>query len=153
MPLGIDRIQRPLAFDDEARARIAATIARVYRSPVDPAAKNLIRVLADILRQRASAGWNTPLSPETTMLVAEALDAYAPDSCPADEYKGPDDYLRIDLYASGSTVYRVRSDGEIAEVAAWAKSTIVASAAFRKLVEQYPNDEFLQKRKSWVENP
>lgn len=152
MPSGIARIRQP-AFDDEAKARIAATIARVYRSPIDPGAKNLIRVLADIFRQRARAGWNTPLSPDTTLLVADALDAYAPVSFPADEYKGPDDYLRIDLYASGSTVYRVRNDAEIAEVAAWAKSTIVASAAFRKLVEQYPKDEFLQKRKSWVENP
>src|SRR5690606_15577706 len=123
-----------------------------HLNPIDPDAPNLLQMLADLFRQRAKAGWTTRLSPETTLLVAEALEAYAPTTTqPAAQ--SPDHGLRIDLYASGSTIYRLGHDGEVREVAAWAQSTTVARSAFDKLVEQYPRDRFIQKRKSWMEAP
>jgi hypothetical protein len=149
MPSGIARPPRP-AFDDEMKARIAATIARACLVPVDPGAPNLIQRLADIFRQRAMVGWTTLLSPETTILVAEALDAYAPKP-PEQEYRDPDARFSVNVFKSGSAIYRLDRDGEIFEVAAWAKSTSVARSAFDRLLEQYPNDRFMQKRRSWVE--
>jgi hypothetical protein len=149
MPSGITRIPRP-AFDDEMKARIAATIARAYLVPVDPGAPNLIQRLADIFRQRAEVGWTTPLSAETTFLVANALDAYAPKP-PTPEYSEPNRKTSFDAFGKGSAIYRLFRDGEIMEVAAWAQSTLVAKAAFDRLIEQYPGDRFMQKRGSWVE--
>ena len=142
--------QKPTHSDAETRARIAATISRVYAMPVDPEAQNLLRLLADIFRQRAGVGWNTPLSPETAMLVADALDAYAPKP-PAPEYSGPGRRTSFDAFGKGSSIFRLFRDGEIMEVAAWAQNTLVARAAFDRLIEQYPNDRFMQKRRSWVE--
>jgi hypothetical protein len=87
MPPGIELTQRS-TVDDEMKARIAATVSRAYRTPIDPDAPNLLWLLADIFRQRGAAGWTTLLSPETTLLVAEALDAYAPRP-PEQKYKDP----------------------------------------------------------------
>src|SRR5690606_15518959 len=134
-------------------AHIAARISSAHLTPIDPGAPNLLQMLADLFRQRAKAGWTTRLSPETTMLVAEALEAYAPKRPPPPPSRSPDHGLRIDFYASGSTIYRLGHDGEVREVAAWAQSTTVARSAFDKLVEQYPRDRFIQIRKSWVEAP
>ena len=144
--------QKPSSHD-QIMARIAARISSAYLTPIDPEAPNLLRMLADIFRQRAQAGWTTRLSPETTMLVAEALEAYTPKPPPPPPSRSPDHYFHIDLYASGSTIYRLGHDGEVREIAAWAQSTTVARSAFDKLVEQYPRDRFIQKRKSWVEAP
>jgi hypothetical protein len=149
MPPGIDNSLR-LAVDDEMKARIAATISRAYRTPIDPDAPNLLWLLADIFRQRSAAGWNTTLSPETTILVVDALDAYAPKP-PAPDYNGPGRNTSFDAFGKGSAIYRLFRDGEIMEVAAWAQSTLVAKAAFDRLIEQYPGDRFMQKRGSWVE--
>ena len=142
--------RKPTQLAAETKARIAATISRAYLEPVDPDSPYLLQRLASILRQRAKAGWNTPLSPETTFLVAEALYAYAPKP-PEPEYRGPDWRFRVDMFRKGSTIYRLFSDGEIMEIAAWANSTLVAGATYNKLVEQYPGDRIMQKRGAWVE--
>src|SRR5690606_3462699 len=144
--------QKPSSHD-QIMARIAARISSAYLTPIDPEAPNLLRMLADIFRQRAQAGWTTRLSPETTMLVAEALEAYTPKPPPPPPSRSPDHYFHIDLYASGSTIYRLGHDGEVREVAAWAQSTTVARSAFAKLAEQYPRDRCIQKRKSGVAAP
>lgn len=141
-----------MVFDEKTKARIAATISRAYRTPIDADAPNLFWLLADIFRQRAGAGWNTPLSPETTYLVADALDAYAPKP-PEPEYKGPGARFHVDMFAQGSTIYRLFDNGEIFEIAAWARSTAVAGAAFDELVRRYPTEQYMQKRRSWVERP
>jgi hypothetical protein len=149
MPAGIELTHRH-TVDDEMKARIAATVSRAYRTPIDPDAPNLLWLLGDIFRQRAAAGWTTLLSPKTTILVAEALDAYAPKP-PEQEYRDPDARFSVNVFKSGSAIYRLDRDGEIFEVAAWARSTSVARSAFDRLIEQYPNDRFMQKRRSWVE--
>ena len=109
-----------------------------------------IRELADIFRQRAGAGWTTLLSPATTHLVADALDAYVPKPPPA-PVKRPGDQLRVDLYAEGSTIYRLTRQGEIFELVAWARNSLVARVAFDELVRRYPRDHFSQRRRSFEE--
>jgi hypothetical protein len=52
---------------------------------------------------------------------------------------------------SGSAIYSLGRDGEISEVEAWAKSSLVANAAFDVLVRNNPQESYMQKRKSWVE--
>lgn len=136
-------------LDSEVKARLAATISRVHGAPVDPDSPYLLQQLASILRQRAGAGWNTPLSPETAMLVADALYAYAPPPAPA--HRGPGAHYCVDMFKDGSTVYRLHRDGEIFQIDAWARSTLVAGTAYDELVKRYPNERFMQKRRSWVE--
>lgn len=41
---------------------------------------------------------------------------------------------------------------EIERIDAWARSTLIARSAFEALKVQYPNVEFSQRRKSWVED-
>jgi len=109
-----------------------------------------VHELADKLRQRASVAWNTVLSPATTLLVADALDQYEPAPPSEPLPPRPHSKFHVDMFSQGSTVYRLFK-GEIHEISAWAESSIVAGVAFEKLVEQYPNERFLQKRRSWVE--
>jgi len=45
----------------------------------------------------------------------------------------------------------VNRDGDIVEVVGWAKSTLVAGAAFDARCLQNPNASYQQRRKSWVE--
>jgi hypothetical protein len=136
--------------DPEIRAHVAATVSRAYLSPVYPDAPNLFWLLADIFRQRAAVGWNTTLSPETTLLAADALDAYMPMPQPPLPTP-PEAKFYVDVFARGSAIYALFHDGEIKETVAWAQSTLVAGAAYDRLVEQYPGEKFLQKRRSWVE--
>lgn len=116
--------------------------------------KEDMRQFADILRQRARVGYGTRLSAETALLVAEALGAYAP-APPAPPPPAParahEERFWVDMYAVGSCIYKLDHRGEIFEIAAWARSTLVAHAAYDKLVEQYETDRFLQKRRSWIE--
>ncbi len=58
---------------------------------------------------------------------------------------------QFDLYSSGSTIYLLDSAGNDSEVVAWAKSTMVARAAFDHLCRQYPDRSFEMRRKAWVE--
>lgn len=119
-------------------------------------AKADMRQLADILRQRAGVGWNTILSAETAILVAEAMEAYAPAPPappPAPRAKSPGERFHIDLFSSGSAIYRLDDRGEIFEAKAWARNSLVAGVAFEKLVKDHPNDRYIQKRGSWIERP
>ncbi len=140
--------RKHIHLDPEIKARLAATISRVHGAPVDPDSPYLLQQFASILRQRAGAGWNTPLSPETAMVVADALYAYAPKP-PVPPYRGPDRRFQIEL-SKGSAIYRML-EGEIFEIEAWAKSTSAARAAFNELANRNPKDHYMQKRGSWVE--
>jgi len=111
--------------------------------------KQEIYELAIVFQARAEVGWNTLLSPETTLLVAEALHAYIPKPPPLPR-SDPGSRFCIDAFSNGSAIYRMLS-GEIFEVAAWAKNSLVAHAAFDRLLQQYPTDKFMQKRASWIE--
>lgn len=108
-----------------------------------------IHELAIVFQARAEVGWNTLLSPETTLLVSKALQAYLPKPPPI-ETNDPGSRFCIDVFASGSAIYRMLQ-GEIFGVAAWAKNSLVAHAAFDRLLQQYPTDQFMQKRASWIE--
>lgn len=63
-----------------------------------------------------------------------------------------DKRFNFDPYSEGSCVYETDAEGNIRELVAWAKSTLVANVAFEKLCEQNPETSYLQKRRSWVEN-
>lgn len=136
-------------LDEETKARIAATLSRVHLAPVDINAPNLLRQFANIFRQRAKAGWVTPLSPETGFLVAAALDAYAPAPPPIPQ-PPRDRRLYVNMFSQGSTVYRMRK-GEEVEIEAWARSSLVAGVAFEELVRRNPDEEYMQRRRAWVE--
>jgi hypothetical protein len=130
----------------EIARSVAARYPEVFR-------RNRYSELAAAFRRRSAEGKFTRLTPETALLVAAALEAFAPKPEPVQLHQSPDDRLRVDVYSTGSAVYRLRRDGGIAEVVAWARSTLVARTAYEKLVEQYPGESFMQKRRSWVENP
>lgn len=117
---------------------------RKYETPDE------IRSFAGTLRKRAVAGRNTLLSPETSILIAQALETYAPTPSQPVPHS-PSARFLIDVFDRGSAIYRLDRQGEISEVVAWAQSTLTANAAFAVLVKQNPTERFAQKRKSWVE--
>ncbi len=116
-----------------------------YETPDD------IRSLASIIRQRAAAGWNTLLSPSTSLLVAEALETHVPPP-PRPPAPSPSARFLVDVFERGSAIYKLDRQGEILEVVAWAQSTLTANVAFADLVERNPKERYMQKRKTWVEN-
>lgn len=131
---------RPKAspIDPDIAAGLAARISQALLKPIDPASQNLIAILADILRRRAAVGWYSRLSPETAMLVADALQAYGPKPDPQPASQSPVWRLSVDMYAQGSMIFRLDAKGELAEVVAWARSSLVAGAAYERLMQQYP---------------
>jgi len=66
------------------------------------------------------------------------------------QVKGPDKF-RVDLYSEGSTIYRLDAEGKDLEIVAWARSSLVARAAFLHLLKEYASDQFMQRRRSWIE--
>jgi len=119
--------------------------------PGRPKTRAQILGLADKFRQRAAAGWTTLLSPDTTMLISQALEEYAPKHPPLPARMPQPSRFDVDMYSSGSTIYKLTASGDILEIVAWAQNSLVARVAFDELVGRYPNDRFMQKRRSWVE--
>lgn len=100
--------------------------------------------LLEALARRAIAGRQVTLSPETVALLVNTLrDATAPAK--------PKHKLDVDLYASGSTIYRLTAAGEDEEIVGWARNALVARAALEELMRRYPEARFMQRRRSWVE--
>lgn len=99
--------------------------------------------LVEAMQDRIDAGKAIHLSPDTARVV---LFLIAPREFQRDKR------FHVDLFSSGSCIYRLDHEGEIAEPVAWAKSSIVANRAFDSLTEQYRHLRFLQKRGAWVEN-
>lgn len=58
----------------------------------------------------------------------------------------------FDLYDTGSCVYELDERGNVREVVAWAKNSMIARKAFVALCEQYPDRSFEQRRRAWVED-
>lgn len=100
--------------------------------------------LLDALARRAIAGKPATLTPETAALLVNALRDAA-------EAARPSGRLSVDLYAEGSTIYRLDQAGEAEEVVGWAKNALVARAALEELKRRYPEARFMQRRRSWVE--
>lgn len=97
--------------------------------------------LGAAIRERAAAGKQVVLSPETALRVAATL---APASRrPVNGF--------IDPFSEGSSVYRVNEQNDILELVAFARSALVARAAFDHLCERYPNESYSQRRRAWVE--
>lgn len=63
-----------------------------------------------------------------------------------------DKRFTFDPYSEGSCIYETDSEGTIVEIAAWAKNTLAANVAFEKLCRMNPQNSYLQKRRSHVEN-
>jgi hypothetical protein len=59
--------------------------------------------------------------------------------------------FNVDVFGSGSAIYKMTQDGKMLQTVAWADNSLVARPAFDELVKRYPGDRFQQKRKSWVE--
>lgn len=49
-------------------------------------------------------------------------------------------------------MYQLNAEGDILEIAAWAKSSDVARAAFNRLCERHPDRSFEMRRRAWVED-
>lgn len=60
------------------------------------------------------------------------------------------DHWSIDLYADGHCVYRLDRHGEIASIEAWARNALIARAAYDALIEQYPQESFSLRHRSFV---
>lgn len=100
-----------------------------------------MRELAAAIRAQAAAGRNVVLSPETARRVASHLDPPPPQKS----------IWNINAHADGSAVYQLDARGEIVEVVAFAKSTLVARAAFDYLCENRPNESYSQRNGARVE--
>lgn len=100
-----------------------------------------MKELADAIRAQAAAGRNVVLSPETALRLTQCLDT-APRRA---------SIWNINVHVEGSTVYLLDARGEIAEVVAFAKSALVARAAFEYLCENHPNESYSQRSGARVE--
>ena len=58
------------------------------------------------------------------------------------------DVWRPDLHADGSCVYLLDDKGEIVSIEAWARSSLVANAAFEHLCAQNPQNSYSQRRRA-----
>lgn len=101
-----------------------------------------MKELAAAIRAQAAAGRNVVLSPETARRVAQCLDTPTP--------RRPSIW-NINAHADGSTVYLLDARGEIVEVVAFAKSGLVARAAFDYLCENQPKESYSQRSGARVE--
>ena len=105
---------------------------------------NSLDELVNALAQRAVSGRSVVLSPETTLMVVQALTD-------ASRRPGRSRLFNVDFWAEGSTIYRLTVDGQDEEVVGWAKNSLVARAALEELKRRYPNARFSQRRRAWVE--
>lgn len=64
----------------------------------------------------------------------------------------PNAKWRIDLYSSGSCVYRLDEHGDSVEVVAWAKNSAVARAALEAVRKEYPDYAYEQRRRAHIES-
>lgn len=99
--------------------------------------------LAAAMRARADQGRDVVLSPNTARLIAMAIDRPS--------YRASNSLWEINLYEVGSCIYRLDGEGGIDRVDAWARSTLIAEAAFRASLDAYPKYRFEQRRRGWVE--
>lgn len=100
--------------------------------------------LADALAERAATGETIPLSPRTAKLIARMLRGQK-------LRPGLGTAWDVDLFATGSCVLEVDDAGNVLEVTAWAKSTLIAHVARRALREANPETRYEQRRRGWVE--
>ena len=61
------------------------------------------------------------------------------------------DKFAIDLYDTGSCIMNVDDEGDILEILAWARNSLVARAAFDELCRREPNYSLHQRRGGWIE--
>lgn len=101
--------------------------------------------LADMLDARASQLETVTIRADTARILAEISRNSRPPAA------GPERHFNIDLYATGSCIYELDEGDSIMGIVAWARSSIVARAAFDVLKAAQPRNRFVQRRRSWVE--
>lgn len=97
--------------------------------------------LAAAMSDRALSGKRVILSPDTARMIAMLLD----------EPARPSSRFRVDLYDEGSCIYQIDGKGEVFRIDAWARSSLVAGAAFEALKAANPTISYSQRRGAWVE--
>ncbi len=108
-----------------------------------------VQELANAIEERALCGRKVILSPGTAIWLARSvLAALAPRQNVQRARPSPFD---VDLYDTGSCVMQINANGDIIEVKAWARNSLVAKAAFEALAAYDSNYSLEQRRRSHVE--
>lgn len=108
-----------------------------------------VEELANAIEERALCGQNVTLSPGTAIWLARSLmAALASRQNVQRVHPSP---FEIDLYNTGSCVMQINANGDIVEVKAWARNSLVAKAAFKALAAYESNYSLEQRRRSHVE--
>lgn len=89
------------------------------------------------------------LSPSTALWIARQIQNACRDRKTV--IRKPDRRLEVDMFADGSRVMHVDDKGDIVEILAWAKNSVVARAAFEEICRREPTYSLHQRRGAWVE--
>ena len=93
------------------------------------------------MRKRATSGRNVVLTPETALSLCSFIE----------DTGRPLMRGIVAPFDEGSAVYRVDDKGDIVELVAFARSALVARAAFDYLCDRFPEGSYSQRRRAWVE--
>lgn len=101
--------------------------------------------LADLLDAHAAKRETVTIRSDTARMLAELSRTCRPPA------SGPERHFNVDLYSSGSCIYELDKGDNIVAIVAWARSTVIAHAAFDALKAAQPRNRYVQRRRSWVE--